>query len=155
MKSFLVAKTVQTTSQWRVWWEPSSSVSLWKQPRFLSVWNSLDVNLSDRQGVDFQAYEVISALQHWNIPKKHKIHIHKPNGINQEQSHKVSQPEHKWHSGRAIQQMQDRLTSPQPTPLGWIISPLERRKTCVSRSYEDKWNIGRAPTKDLLSVRPH
>lgn len=55
MKSFLLAKTVQTTmsqggGECDV--KPRTLVSLWKQPRFLSVWNSLDVNLSDRQGVD-------------------------------------------------------------------------------------------------------
>lgn len=60
MKNFLVAKTVQNTmGQWGVWCEISYSVSLWKQFRCLSVWNSLEVSLAGGQGVDFQAMKAL------------------------------------------------------------------------------------------------
>lgn len=67
MKNFLVAKTIQTTmGQFGGVGADvkSPSVSLWKQPRFLSVWNSLDVTLSGGQGMGFQGYKAISALHH-------------------------------------------------------------------------------------------
>lgn len=171
MKNFLVAKIIQSTmSQWnggRGWCE-IYSVSLWKQPRFLSVWNSLEVNLSDGQGVDFQVCNALAALRHEDLLKRHKIHIHSSYPINLEQSRKVSQltlaggvgaihrctgwlVQVDWHIARWFN-----IATTHLAPLGLMISSLEWGKIIrSSQSYEDKWNTGTEPTQDLTSIRIH